>query len=151
MRSSVRSRLASPYFQRLTGAAKPNPVTLCHTPKKTASGVSPSLRTQQEKTSAAPSVTPRDPRDRGGFGSRSRVDTVNHSPTSEPALQVVQMVRASAVFRWMIEQDSYLLTLLISAAEAAAKRSDLERFFEVLAYAICTSERGVEIARKGSP
>ena len=76
---------------------------------------------------------------------------MNDQITSEPALQVVQMVRASAVFRWMIEQDSYLLTLLISAAEAAAKRSDLERFFEVLACAICTSERGVEIARKGSP
>ena len=73
------------------------------------------------------------------------------SPTSEPALQVVQMVRESAVFRWMIEQDSYLLTLLISAAEAAAKSSDLERLLEVLACAICTSERGVEVAANGSP
>src|ERR1017187_8146474 len=76
---------------------------------------------------------------------------MNDQITSEPALQVVQMVRASAVFRWMIEQDSYLLTLLIAAAEAAEKRSDLERFFEVLAYAICTSERGVEVSRNGSP
>jgi hypothetical protein len=68
-----------------------------------------------------------------------------------PALQVVRMVQESAVFRWMIEQDSYLLTLLIAAAEAAAKSSDLERFFEVLACAICTSERGVEVTCNGSP
>src|SRR5258708_36042581 len=151
MRSSVRSRLAPPYFQSLTGTAKPNPVTLCHT--NSASGVRPTLRTQQEKRKfAALSVTPRDSRKTAWFarGEYSCDSMSAPTPISGPASQLLELVRKSEVLRSLVDEHADFRELLIQAADAAAKSSDLEqRLFEAVALSTCTTDRTFEARWSG--
>jgi len=61
------------------------------------------------------------------------------------------MVRGSAVFRWMVEQDSYLLALLIAAAEAAAKMSsERSQFIAGITRAADASDRVIEAIRSAN-
>ncbi len=72
------------------------------------------------------------------------------TPISGPASQLLELVRKSEVLRSLVDEHADFRELLIQAADAAAKSSDLEqRLFEAVALATCTTDRTFEARWSG--
>ena len=71
---------------------------------------------------------------------------MNNRIISAPASELLELIRGSEVLRSLVEEHADLRELLIQAADAAAKSSELSRLFEVVALAACTSDRAVEVS-----
>jgi len=70
--------------------------------------------------------------------------------SSGSASELLELVVRSEVLGSLVEQHADFRELLVQAAEAAAKSSDLERrLFEAVALAACTTDRAFEARWSG--
>jgi hypothetical protein len=74
---------------------------------------------------------------------------MSDSPISEPAAQLLELIRESEILRSLVEKHADLRELLIQAADAAAKSSELQRLFEAVAIAAAASDREFEVHWSG--
>jgi hypothetical protein len=73
-----------------------------------------------------------------------------NSPTiSGPASQLLELIRESEILKALVEKHADLRELLIQAADAAAKSSELQRLFEAVAIAATASDREFEVHWSG--
>jgi hypothetical protein len=75
---------------------------------------------------------------------------MNDSIISGPASQLLALIRGSEVLRSLVKEHADLRELLIQAADAAAKSSELQRLFEAAALAAAASDREFEARWSGN-